>query len=79
MYTLMLHLGNELCTSSQEFEDLVEPLVVKVNIMSQTPEQEGHLLGLCLSVFSLPVCLFVCLFACQSVSLSVSLSLSPTS
>lgn len=31
--------------SYQEFEDLVEPLVVKVNIMSQTPEQEGHLLG----------------------------------
>jgi hypothetical protein len=30
----------------QEFEDLVEPLVVKVNIMSQTPEQEGHLLGM---------------------------------
>jgi hypothetical protein len=30
----------------QEFEDLLEPLVVKVNIMSQTPEQEGHLLGM---------------------------------
>ena len=30
----------------QEFEDLVEPLVVKVNIMSQTPEQEGHLIGM---------------------------------
>jgi len=29
-----------------EFEDLVEPLIVKVNIMSQTPEQEGHLLGM---------------------------------
>ena len=25
---------------------LLEPLVVKVNIMSQTPEQEGHLLGM---------------------------------
>ena len=30
----------------QEFEDLLEPLVVKVNIMSQTPEQEGHLIGM---------------------------------
>jgi len=30
----------------QEFEDLVEPLIVKVNVMSQTPEQEGHLLGM---------------------------------
>jgi hypothetical protein len=35
----------------QEFEDLVEPLVVKVNVMSQTPEQEGHLLGLFVASF----------------------------
>ena len=27
----------------------MEPLVVKVNVMSQTPEQEGHLLGLFVS------------------------------
>ena len=50
MCTVLLRLCNELYILSQEFEDLVEPLVVKVNIMSQTPEQEGHLLGLCLSV-----------------------------